>query len=168
LGIPFGHQTPIVVPAGGTLQTQIGGTGATLKGRFVLSDTSRTINWPKQVWTAMIGTKLPPLAEPTDLTPQKRAEWLQAFNTSAAGIARARASRSFPLNVSDDGSFSVEGVPPGDYMLNALFAKETVDRSNYTGRPHPLMGSARQDVTVSEQSPDAKEVDLGTVTVQVR
>jgi len=31
-----------------------------------------------------------------------------------------------------------------------------------------LMGSAHQDVAVPDQLPDATEVDLGTVTVQVR
>jgi hypothetical protein len=168
LGIPFSHQTPVLVPASGTVQVQIGGTGVIIKGRFVLSDPARTIHWPKQVWVASIGTKLAPLAVPTDLPPQKRRAWVQAFDASDAGIARARASRSFPLNVSDDGSFSVEGVPPGDYALNASFAKETVDRSNFTGGRVPLIGSAHQDVTISDQPTDAKEVDLGTVMVQVR
>jgi RNA polymerase sigma factor (sigma-70 family) len=168
LGIPFSHQTPVQVPAGGTVQAQIGGTGAVVKGHFVLSDPTRTINWTKQLWAATVGTKLPPLAVPRDLTPQKRVEWVRAFNASDAGMARARASRTFPVNVSDDGSFSVEGVPSGDYLLNASFAKETVDRSTFTGGRIPLIGSAHQDVTISDQSPDAKEVDLGTVTVNLQ
>ncbi len=165
---PFAHQTPVLVPAGATIQAQIGGTGAIVKGRFVLSDPTRTIIWAKQVWYAVLGTKLSPLAVPADLTPQKRMEWLRAFDASEAGIARARATRSFQLNVSDDGSFSVEDVPPGDYILNAAFAKEIVDRSTFTGGRVPLMGSANQELTVPDQSPDVKEVDLGTVTVKLR
>jgi hypothetical protein len=105
---------------------------------------------------------------PPNLTREQRVEWLKNYDASDEAKARVRDSHTFPLNVSDDGSFSVEGVPPGDYMLNATFTKEPVDRSTFTGGSVPRMGSARQDITISDQSPDAKEVDMGTVTVNVR
>ncbi len=167
MGIPFSHQTLVLVPAGGTVQAQIGGSGGVIKGRFVLSDSTRAINWPKQVWFATIGTKISPPPVPPNLTREQRAQWLQEYNASDAARAGIRDSHSFPLNVSEDGSFSVVDVPPGNYMLNATFTKEPVDRSNFTGGLVPTLGSVRQDLSVPDVQ-DAKEVDLGTVTVKLR
>ncbi len=138
-----------------------------IKGRFVLSDSTRAINWPKQVWFATIGTKISPPPVPPNLTREQRAQWLQEYNASDAARAGIRDSHSFPLNVSEDGSFSVVDVPPGNYMLNATFTKEPVDRSNFTGGLVPTLGSVRQDLSVPDVQ-DAKEVDLGTVTVKLR
>ena len=163
VGTPLAHETPVEVPAGGSVQVQIGGTGSSISGRFVLSGTN--ISWSKQTWFANVSAKLPPLPVPPNLTREQRVQWQEQYFASNEGIARARNARSFPLKVSDDGSFTVEDVPPGEYMLNASFTKESVDLSTFNGGTTPLIGSVRQDLVVSDQQ-DAKEVDLGTVVVK--
>jgi hypothetical protein len=167
-GVPLSHQTPVLVPAGGTVQAQIGGSGSAVSGKFVLSNPTHAIDWPKHVWSANIVAKVPPVSVPPNLTLTQRAQWQREYNASDEGKARTRSFRSFPLNVSADGSFTVTDVPPGEYQLSVSFTKEPVDHTTFIGMGGPLLGSAQQDFTVPDQSLDAKEVELGTVTVKLR
>src|SRR5439155_3911006 len=77
LGIPFSHRTPVRVQPGETISVQIGGTGRTLSGRFVLSDGSQTVNWSKQMQFATLGTKFPLM--PPGLDWKERREWQRRF-----------------------------------------------------------------------------------------
>ncbi|HLP78299.1 MAG TPA: carboxypeptidase-like regulatory domain-containing protein, partial [Candidatus Paceibacterota bacterium] len=167
MGIPFDHQTPVHVEGGETLHPQIGGGGILLKGRFVLSDASQTINWPKQLVFGHLATKYAPPPVPAGLKMVEREQWMREFSTTDEGIALDRAARSYGLNVEADGSFTIEDVPPGAFDLTAMFSKTAVDR-NSIGRSGPPLGYVRQEIVVPESDADTTDrtFDLGTITVQ--
>jgi hypothetical protein len=164
LGIPFSHQTPVHIEAGTTLRVQIGGTGCSIRGRFVLSNPGRTVNWTKQVQFPTIGTKLPPLQMPEGLSSKEAQEFQTKFWQSEGGRAQLQAMRSFPLEVEADGSFRVDDVPPGRYDLNAQLLDSPFDPS--APMVHgTTIGSLRQEITVPESATGQsfEVLDLGNL-----
>jgi hypothetical protein len=169
--LPFSHQTAVRVQPGETLTVQIGGTGATVIGKFVLSDASRTISWDRQTRSAMIFTprKSPPV--PPELKGDARKNWINGYWRSPEGIAAARAMRNYPLTVAADGSFTAENVPAGTYDLNAMFSSVPLEENQApTMSRAPLLGSIRQEIVVPESAnnPASEPVDLGVVTVKMK
>jgi RNA polymerase sigma factor (sigma-70 family) len=167
---PFTHETPVQVESGKTVAVQIGGTGGTVTGKFVLSDPSHAINWATQTRNAIISTirKLPPV--PPDLTGDARRQWVQAYWQSEAGLAESRAMRSYPLTVEADGTFTAEDVPPGSYNLSGVVLSQPFDESDMRGSLRaPRIGSLSQEIVVPESAnnPASDAVNLGTVTINL-
>jgi hypothetical protein len=170
MGIPYSHQTPVQLQPGETVRVQIGGAGATVSGRFALSDASKKIDWGKQAEYSSLATKLPPLPVPRGLKPEQLQKWHIEYAQSPEGLARQRAGRSYPLTIAADGSFSVEDVPPGTYVLMASFSRTPIDPGNHVpGSRSDSLGSVRQDVVVPELASDQSTgtLDLGTLTITV-
>ena len=167
---PFTHETPVQVEAGNTLAVKIGGTGGTVTGKFVLSDTSRAINWATQTRNAIISTIQKPPPVPPDLTGDARRQWVQAYRQSEAGMAESRAMHSYPLTVETDGTFTAEDVPPGSYNLTAVVLSLPVDESDMRGSLRaPRIGSLSEKIVVPESAtnPASDAVNLGTVTINL-
>ncbi len=171
-GVPWGLQTPIQLQPGATFSMQVGGTGRTVKGQFVLSDAGQSVNWQKQMRFATIATKPPPLPMPKGLQGQDAAKWRHEFMQSDAGRARAKAlqaGRSFPLTVQADGSFMAEDVLPGEYQLQGQLFDAAFD----PGRPNfasaTRLGMVQKEIVVPEtdanQSADA--LDIGKIPVTI-
>ncbi|MFO1478390.1 MAG: sigma-70 family RNA polymerase sigma factor [Verrucomicrobiota bacterium] len=171
MGIPFDHQTPVHIEGGETLRPQIGGGGILVKGRFALSDPSQTVHWAKQLNFGHLATHYVPPPVPDGLGGSEREQWMKDYFASDEGMARDRAARSYSLNAEEDGSFTIEDVPPGIFDLTAMFSKSPVDRvAPGGGRMGPQLGSVRQEIVVPETSGDSAEatLDIGTITVKTR
>lgn len=168
MGIPFALQTPVEVKGGATINAQVGGNGRELKGRFVFSDSSRTIDWMGQVGFATIHTKMPrPQIQPGISLAEMRKIWAD-YVKSDEYRARLRDARSFPLVVHSDGSFTVEDAAPGTYELNATLHAEPVNHGLPPTGNKPL-GVANQEVVVPELAADQSSdpIDIGNVTVKI-
>jgi RNA polymerase sigma factor (sigma-70 family) len=163
LYVPWSHKTPVQVQPGATTVVQIGGTGAILSGRLVCSNPGQAIDWSKRLVMPMLQTKLP---YPPGLNGLARAQWYAAYSKSEEGRARIRAISNYPLDVQTDGTFTIEGVPPGDYELSGQLSDAAVDLSR--GVLGHSIGSFKQDVTVPQPA-DAQstgKIDLGAITVE--
>ena len=161
VGISFSHQTPVHIQPGATTKVQVGGTGATVTGRLVLSDPSRVVDWSKQVRLSNLETKMPPMPRPAGLTREAQQQWVDAYWQSPEGHARSKAMRSYPLEVAPDGSFTIEDVLPGTYEMRVQLSDSAADPQNPAmGK---IMGFGRQDVVVPESAGD-----ISTQTVEVR
>jgi len=161
LGIPFSQETPVEIKPGGTTRVQMISTGRKLVGRFVAPDAEQTIDWPKQILFANLGTKPEPLLWPKGLTAREVEKWNVEFWQSKEGRARIRALRGHSPKVKADGSFSIEDVPPGTYQFTA-----TLEASS-SGKPRSL-GSVIHEAVVPEAGDDqsADPLDLGTLTMR--
>jgi hypothetical protein len=161
LGIPFSQETPVEIKPGGTTRVQMISTGRKLVGRFVAPDAEQTIDWPKQIQFANLGTKPEPLLWPKGLTAREVEKWKVEFWQSKEGRARIRALRGYSPKVEADGSFSIEDVPPGTYQLRANLEDSS------SGKPR-FLGSVIQEVVVPEADDDqsADPLDLGTLTMR--
>ena len=139
----YSHQTPVQIPPGATITVQIGGTGDIISGRLVLSNSSQTIDWSKRLLIPMLQTRLP---YPAGITGLPRAKWFQTYQKTEEGRARIQNVCNYPLDVRADGTFTVEGVPPGDYELSGQLSDTTIHLSQ--GILGHSIGSFRQAVTV--------------------
>jgi uncharacterized GH25 family protein len=159
----YSHQTPVQIPPGATALVQIGGTGDIVAGRLVMSNLSQPIDWSKRLLIPMLQTKLP---YPPGISGLARAQWYGKYANSEEGRARIRAVCSYPLDVQTDGTFSVEGVPPGQYELSGQLSDTTINLSE--GILGHTIGSFRQDVTVPQLGggQSTGKIDLGAVLVQ--
>ena len=165
LGGSYNHQTPVQIQPGATTVVQIGGTGAILSGRLVLSQPGQAIDWSKRLIFPTLRTRLP---VPAGLSGRAQAEWYGKYAKSEEGRARIRAVYSYPLDVQADGAFTVEDVPPGQYELSGQLSDAAVDLSRGFLFLGHTIGSFQQEVTVPEPAngQSTEKIDLGVVTVQ--
>jgi len=165
LNVPYNHQTPVQIQPGATTRVQIGGAGAILSGRLVLSQPGQAIDWSKQLIIPTLRTRLP---VPAGLSGGARAEWYGKYAKSEEGRARIRASCNYPLDVQADGAFTVEDVPPGGYELSGQLSDAAVDLSR--GFFGHTIGSFQQDVTVPQppEGQSTQKIDLGAIPVQTQ
>jgi hypothetical protein len=162
LNVAYSHQTPVEIQPGATAVVQIGGTGAILSGHLALSKPGQAIDWSKQLFMAILQTKIP---YPPGADGLARAQWYQTYKETEEGRARIRSMRVYPLVVQADGAFTVEDVPPGDYELRGNLSDVKVNLSE--GVMGHIIGSFLQDVTVPEPADNqtSPNTDLGVVTV---
>src|SRR5439155_8856570 len=111
---------------GKTERVQIGGTGRCVTGRFLAPAAREPVDWSKQTRSATLSLKLTRLPQPTGLDADSLERWKAVFWQSESGWARMRGSRSFPFEVAADGSFAVDDVPPGTYILSAQMVEAPV------------------------------------------
>ncbi|MGO8679236.1 MAG: sigma-70 family RNA polymerase sigma factor [Limisphaerales bacterium] len=163
LNVPYHHKTPVQIQPGATTVVQIGGAGDVLSGRLVFSGPGQAIDWSRRLLIPMLQTKLPC---PPGLTGLAQAQWYANYSKTEEGRARIRAVCSYPLDVRTDGTFTVEGVPPGDYELSGQLSDSAVDLSR--GVLGHTIGSFKQDVTVPQTAGrhSTGAIDLGTIPVQ--
>lgn len=170
VGRPFSHQTRIKIQGGATTKVQIPGNGATVVGKLAMPNAAGDINWSRQVRFAALGTKWVAPSPPPGLTGDALRQWQTAYSRSEAGRARARAARSFALDVASDGSFTVEDVPPGDYTLHGQVVSSDAPMDPTALAGGKRLGWLRQDihVPVPTDNPSASTVDVGEVVVMVQ
>ncbi|HEY2951481.1 MAG TPA: carboxypeptidase regulatory-like domain-containing protein, partial [Verrucomicrobiae bacterium] len=149
-GVPFHHQTPVVVEPGQTTNVVIREwPGTRITGRIV-PPPGRTISWKKDLIAAQLYADLPQASalignEPANERPMRELE----FWTSPAGREHVNTPRVYSAMIRDDGSFaSLENLPPGKYRFMTTFKGF----------------SATRQVIVGEQQP--KEMTLGEIPLR--
>jgi protocatechuate 3,4-dioxygenase beta subunit len=161
-------QTFVKFPAGQTTRVNLGGDGHTVVGALVPpADPMRQIYWNfarVEVTTALQQPQAPePPAEVAN-DPVRRQAWWQKWSNSEGGQAWRTAYEAYEqmrrqqpritCSVARDGSFRIDDVPPGDYVLRV-----DRDREHVPGviRDYPFTVPATQDGKPGEP------VDLGTL-----
>jgi RNA polymerase sigma factor (sigma-70 family) len=167
VGLSFSHETPAKVQPGATTKIQVGGTGAMVTGRLVLSDPSLKVDWEKQVRASNLGTKSTPPPVPAGLSREARQKWMSAYWQSPEAQAKRKAAHYYPLEMASDGSFTVEDVAPGTYELDMRLFDSASDPT----RPGQgkIIGSAHQDLVVPESAGDisTQTFEMEPVTVKL-
>jgi protocatechuate 3,4-dioxygenase beta subunit len=134
IGVPFHHQTPIVVRSGETTSVTIGNRiGVMLSGRFVPPE-GKTVRWKEDLVDAELYADLP--QPPRDEGPaEERPMRALEFWTSAAGRDYVNTPHVYSVLVRDDGSFvSLEPVPSGKYRFTTVFKNCSTTRHITVGK----------------------------------
>ncbi len=120
-------------------------------------------NVTPKVQSANLSLKLPDanIPSPTDAVAYR--QWME----SEAALARARAQRSYTLRLDTDGSFRLEDIPAGTYILTVI--------ANSSGQPAPQPGmtGGYERFTKEIAIPDMpggrsdEPLDLGIISVEI-
>jgi peroxiredoxin len=127
--------TRVVVKAGDSLQVDVGGVGRPLVGRIELPAELRGGKYGSGLVVLHRDVPMPPLAEPEEallLTWEERAKWRAAWLATPEGKAAAAANAAAQeaslearhyryFQAQADGTFRVEDVTAGDYVLQVNF-----------------------------------------------
>ncbi len=158
-GIVNGLATFIEVREGRTSRVNLGGPGRALVGRFEPpKDLGLPIDWSKV--RLQLGLKAPHIGWPSD---EPIWETYRAFLNTEEGKAYLRDN----LPVRGDGSFRIEAVPPGDYLLSLWVAGPAVGRPSEPGLYYASChASILVNPTLDERGDEPQF--LGTIILQMQ
>ena len=105
-------------------------------------------NWNKELKSTDFRVPNERVPVPRGLSSDALRIWEVDFWQSPAGREHLQRFISYGLTVAADGSFTIEGVPPGTYELQANFGKLSI---------------RRQVVVPDAENDNAVPVDLGTL-----
>lgn len=157
--------------AGKTTTLDLGGTGRAVVGQLVPpAEFKEKVLWNFATVNARVDLEPPPPAPepPTDVgnDPKKRQVWWSNWMKSPGGRAWYAAYQSFQdiqrkstsvtATVTKDGTFRIDDVPPGKYVLSVGFNEHAAGHL----RGHEF------SVPPVESGRDAKKVDLGVLTLE--
>ena len=157
--------------SGETTMLNLGGTGRLVAGKLVPpTDYKERVLWNFAIINAEADLQPPkPDEAPADVAddPVRRAGWWEAWKTTTQGQQWQREYQEYErmrdeyptimATVDRDGSFRIDDVPPGRYVLSVYFS---------SGRNHASPGSIRDvkfTVPLVEEGEAADAVELGTL-----
>ncbi|MAE64239.1 MAG: hypothetical protein CMJ18_08175 [Phycisphaeraceae bacterium] len=151
------HAVPFETMSGQVTRVELGGTGRPVTGRLVLPDSEdQPVIWGHGSYTIATSQAVAPpatLSEIRRLEPDARRRQYEAWKRTEQGAryldARrrlARDRRHFAVKVEPDGSFRVDDVPAGEYVLRATL------RESPRGRQCAL-ATRSPDASGNSQSP---------------
>lgn len=169
-----GTEKAITVSPGTVTRVELGGSGRMVKGRATCAEAKSPIKWREvaaQLSLQLPGAPVQPKLEDYPSTDafssalKSYNEAYRAFWTSERGHAIERAERNYSAYCSEDGSFSIPDVPPGQYELMIdIRDRAAADSMDMEGKK---VGLLVREITVPE-SEDGKEheaLDIGTLEV---
>lgn len=168
---PLGQQC-ITVQPGESLVTQLGeaapGT-VTVVGRLTCAEPGLVEFWAPHINHANLQPALAPVAPPTALPPMERGFWRVDWHHSAAGRARECGLTQYTPLVSDDGTFTIEGVRPGKYRLTfLLLAGNGTLRNLQETEGRPWTANLFTEIEVPAATDGSSRFDAGTFPIQVK
>ncbi|MFC1677659.1 carboxypeptidase regulatory-like domain-containing protein, partial [Planctomycetota bacterium] len=183
------HRQTVEVLAGQTINVTLGGGGRKVVGQLAASGQSAdwkysqafvTPDIPQDKMLEEIYSQMEfPRPESFDeMTVAEVMQWYQTWSTSEEGRAWQKEieqtmkekygyvmNKHYGVLVQADGSFSIDDVEPGDYVLNVrLYEKGTHDQPDYS---KPL-GMTRHKFTVPEDEDVDEPLELGLIDVGVQ
>ncbi len=161
------HSVSLDVKPGETVQLEIGGTGRPVVGRLAIPDGVKLSQFAVGHAFGSLSPVLPDLPAPDDylvFDSERRLAWREAFARTPEGRSYIEDSeRSYAVDLRPDGTFRVEDVPPGRYILKVPF--EGVSRSSREGH----QAFAHSEVIVAEIPGGRSDepLDIGAVPLEV-
>lgn len=166
VGIGAPHR--VEVPAGGVGEATIGTSGRAVVGRLALATPVAGHDWRDDLQSLVqVRDDLPPV-KPIAGSPGSP-EFMKAVRASAR--REGQIAKHF-LTLQADGSFRIDDVPPGNYLLKLRVSTppKDVTASDADSFFRPELGELERTVVVPD-SPDpttAGPLDLGVLTIPVK
>ncbi len=171
----FSHAVPILVTAGETLDLQLGGSGAAIKGTLTApANFKEPVDWKFALVEIdeVIGQP-PPIPFPADIAANDKGHWFQKWLITPPGIEwkaatdlyqdRVTNRKHFAGKIEDTGHFQIDDVPPGNYELTLVLHQSGTgthfDRNTIVG----ILNFPFQLPPFSQNNPI---VDLGELTFE--
>ncbi len=155
------------VEPGETARLQIGGTGRPVVGRLAIPEGDKLSHFALGYGRGTLAPVLPELPTPDDylvFDSAQRAAWLEAFARTPEGRALVEdRDRSYAVALRPDGTFRIEDVPAGRYVLKLPF--EGLSRGTNEGR----QAFAHTEVIVPEIPGGRSDepLDIGAIPLEV-
>ena len=162
------HAVPADIEAGKTTRVAVGGTGRSVVGRLKLPPgmDSREIRWESTA--AYLQRPEIPLPDTWEaMTQEERQAWYESWQKTDQGKAYERSRRSYVPRIEDDGTFKIEDVPSGTYLLKATSREKSEDHARSLGQ---VVASVRREFVVPEAAGGRNDqpLNLGTVVMTKR
>ncbi|MCC6797506.1 MAG: TlpA family protein disulfide reductase [Candidatus Hydrogenedentes bacterium] len=153
------HIKFVNLKAGETANVALGGTGGRVSGKLKAPEPCPiTIAWQGGDTRRMYTFQMPP-NPPNDLTKDEIQKWYENYSKSEEFINQRLKSTMFVIDIDKSGAFTVEDVPPGEYVIQIEVGDD--DRG-----PGESAGFAGKKVTIPEIAFGTVH-DLGEVPVKV-
>ena len=163
MGLGSGQFTIASVGSGETVSVRIGGTGRPIIGRFVITGEDVKIAW--RAGLANLALKLPTEGVPRPADPAAYRDWIESEGVRA----RMRSERSYIPVIAPDGSFRLEDIPAGTYILT--FTVPLSDPQGISPARPPSRPPERitREIVVPEMPGGRSDtpLDLGVITLQI-
>ena len=153
------YGTLVEINPGSNVTVQIGGAGCSLTGHFILQNSTASIDWSRQLLFPALAS------QEANPQPVPKGYW-----QSDEGIAQAMRIRHCTVDVQRDGSFEIDEILPGAYILTGSLSSRPVDPVVPDGigpAMNHLLGRLNKSITVPEGEPAEKTLDIGNVPVKV-
>jgi AhpC/TSA family len=161
------HTVSLDVKPGETARLQIGGTGRRVIGRLAIPEGVELSHFAVGYAHRSLAPVLPEPPTPDDFLvfdSERRAAWWDAFARTPEGRAYVEdRDRSYAVALRPDGTFRIEDVPEGRYVLKLPF--EGLPRGTREGR----QAFARSEVVVPEIPGGRSDepLDIGAIPLEV-
>ena len=189
--VPVSQDTKLVLEPGKTHELILGGKGRPVIGKMVVEDHEGEINWRADVHSLqtvvpqpeglpdhntlfssvrekMAKAKTPEEQKEVQVEMQKVQEEFgrkqREFYATKDGRKHHFAQQRFALNFAQDGTFRVEDVPGGTYMLR-VDLREAGEGMNRFAAPHIAFIQREIDVPESAGGRSDEPYDLGTIVM---
>jgi peroxiredoxin len=171
----YANSTNVEVEAGKTIEVQLGGTGRPVIGKInIPQQIAERVNWQYSHNGIRSNLKLPTPKQPDnahEMDAAARQKWWQEWQKTPEGQAFQKAQENmkhYPLVIGADGSFRVDDVPAGPYVLNVNLMEAPVART--TGQhSQEQLANAQKEFVVPEIPGGVSDepFDIGAVELKV-
>jgi peroxiredoxin len=129
------------------------------------ADGGVTVDWAEG--ESSIRSYQPAIRPPEGLSAQEKVQWYREWSRSEAAQVYLGRQRAYPVKIGPDGSFRVDDMPAGHYVLSVRISEPKDPRqSSLAGQ---VLGSVTHSFTVSESPADrgVEPLDLGKLELKV-
>ncbi len=153
------QSTNAIVGSGETVAVKIGGMGRPIIGRVVVTGADAAVTG--KVASADLALRLPGEEIPRPADSAAYADWIESEGVRA----RMRSERSCSARIQPDGSFRLEDIPAGTYILSFLVAPDEPPGISPSRRPERIT----REIVVPEMPGGRSDtpLDLGVITLQI-
>jgi hypothetical protein len=174
--VPLSHGVPVTVTSDATARVVLGGTGRAVVGKVFAPPTEKPVDWRNDVHSFSLKLPGPPQTvypKPADYDSEsdynaanrRIGERSRTFWRSEAGQAVLQAQRTYIPLFEEDGTFRIDDVPPGTYLLKVIVTEPSKTPSPFP--QGPIIGSLETEIVVPE-SAEHTALDLGTLSLTGR
>jgi hypothetical protein len=150
--------TSVAVASAGTVRVTLGGAGRPVLGRFELSSEVPNVDWSK------VRARIAPVAPHIGL-PSDEALWA-AYRSFLASMPADSVYRD-NIPIAPDGSFRVEALPQGKYLLIAWIQGPAIGKPDDPSKVYAA-GSLTFEVAPMPDGTSDIPLDLGRIQVRVQ